>query len=64
MNTLAFLAGGQGIIVVIAILVMVGGKKLPEFARGLVASIREFSKEKNGEHDMAESSANKPLPPA
>ncbi len=64
MNTLAFLAGEQGLIVIIAILLMVGGKKLPEFARGLGQSIREFNKAKNDERDMTESSANKPLPPA
>ena len=64
MNTLAFLAGEQGLIVIIAILLMVGGKKLPELARGLGQSIREFNKAKNDEGDMTESSANKPLPPA
>ena len=43
---------------------MVGGKKLPELARGLGQSIREFNKAKNDEGDMTQSSANKPLPPA
>ena len=64
MNTLAFLAGEQGIIVFIAILLMVGGKKLPELARGLGESIREFNRAKNEEDEMTKSSANKPLPPA
>ncbi len=64
MNTLAFLAGEQGIIVFIAILLMVGGKKLPELARGLGESIREFNKAKSEDDEMTKSSANKPLPPA
>ncbi len=64
MNTLAFLAGEQGIIVFIAILLMVGGKKLPELARGLGQSIREFNKAKNEEHETTEASHNKQLPPA
>lgn len=64
MNTLAFLAGEQGIIVVIAILLMVGGKKLPELARGLGQSIREFNKAKNEGPEIAEVSRNNQLPPA
>lgn len=64
MNTLAFLAGEQGLIVIIAILLMVGGKKLPELARGLGQSIREFNKAKNDEGEPTEASHGKPLPPA
>ncbi len=64
MNTLAFLAGGQGMIVLAVILLMVGGKKLPELARGLGASIREFNKAKDSDGEITEVSQNKPLPPA
>ena len=63
MNTLAFLAGQQGLLILAVIILMIGGKKLPELARGIGASIREFRKAKNSDDGVADSSANKPLPP-
>jgi sec-independent protein translocase protein TatA len=64
MNTLAFLAGQQGLLILAVIVLMVGGKKLPELARGLGASIREFNKAKNSDDDLDESTPKKQLPPA
>lgn len=64
MNTLAFLAGQQGLLILAVIILMVGGKKLPELARGLGASIREFTKAKNSDGDLDEPEAKKQLPPA
>ncbi|MDB5167138.1 MAG: hypothetical protein JWN26_283 [Candidatus Saccharibacteria bacterium] len=39
------------IIVLAIVLLFVGGKKLPEFARGLGKSRSEFKKALNGEYD-------------
>ncbi len=45
-STLLFLSGPDITIIVIAALVLFGGKKIPEFARGLGQGIKEF---KNGQ---------------
>ena len=51
MNTLANIFSQQGLLMLAVIILMVGGKKLPELARGLGASIREFNKAKNGDDE-------------
>jgi len=47
------------IIVLAIILLFVGGKKLPEFARGLGKTRREFKKALNDEDDDKEEVADK-----
>jgi sec-independent protein translocase protein TatA len=50
MNTivpLAWISGGEGLIIFFAILMLFGAKRLPELARGLGSAIREFSKAKD-----------------
>jgi sec-independent protein translocase protein TatA len=51
MNTLAFFTnlftGGDGIIILIIILIIFGPKKLPELARGMGQAVREFHKAKD-----------------
>ena len=50
-STLAFigdLAGPEMLLVLVIVLVLFGGDKLPEFARGLGKSIREFKKAATG----------------
>jgi sec-independent protein translocase protein TatA len=64
MTTLAFLAGQQGLFILLVILLIVGGKKLPELARGLGGALREFKKGQREDDDTAGKSGNKPLPPA
>jgi sec-independent protein translocase protein TatA len=64
MTTLAFLAGEQGLFVLLVILLLLGGKKLPELARGLGEAMREFKKAQRDDTEITESSGNKPLPPA
>lgn len=63
MSTLAFLAGQQGLFILLVVLLVVGGKKLPEFARGLGGALREFKKAQRDDSEITESSGNKPLPP-
>lgn len=42
---------GEIIVIMCVILILFGGKKLPEFARSLGLGIREFKKACNGESD-------------
>src|SRR5437660_408302 len=66
------LSGGELIVVLGAILILFGAKRIPEFAKGLGQGIREFKKAQN--EVMAEihnsmdethtSSTSKPSPPA
>lgn len=54
MNSLAllsFLAGPQGAIILVAVIFLFGGKKLPDLGRSIGESIREFSKGKDGEDE-------------
>jgi sec-independent protein translocase protein TatA len=52
-------------IIVLAFLVVLlfGGKKLPEVARGLGEAMREFKKASRDLHDEPNEPANKPTPP-
>ena len=47
----------------LALILLFGAKKLPELAKGLGQSIREFKKGKDEENDD-QTPGNKPLPPA
>lgn len=49
-----------GIIVVVILLLFVGGKKLPELARGLGKTRSEFKKGLNGDYDDDKEVADKP----
>jgi len=54
MNILALLpnlAGPEGLIILVVVLLLFGGKKLPEVGRSIGASMREFTKGKNGEDE-------------
>lgn len=42
---------GELLIIMLVILILFGGKKLPEFARSLGQGIREFKKACRGEED-------------
>lgn len=62
MNNLVILGiiGGQEILlIVIAILILVGGKKIPELMRGIGKGINEFNKAKDGKID--ENEDNSPI---
>jgi len=69
------LSGGELVMVLIAILILFGAKRIPEFAKGLGQGIREFKKASsdvtnefhnamNQESTPPPAPAAKPLPPA
>ena len=61
------LSGTELIIVLVAILVLFGAKKIPEFAKGLGKGINEFKKASREVTDSIESESSKaatPTPPA
>ena len=47
MNFAGFAGGWEWVIIVLAILVLFGAKKIPEFARGLGKGVKEFKKAKD-----------------
>jgi len=47
-------SGGEWFIILIAIVVLFGGRKIPELARGLGKGIREFNDAKKGVKDEIE----------
>jgi sec-independent protein translocase protein TatA len=47
-------SGGEWIIVVVCVLVLFGGKKIPEFMRGIGKGMREFTDAKNSVRDELE----------
>ena len=54
--TLGFLGlgGNEAILIVVALLLFFGGKKLPELARGLGKGIKEFKDASKGEEKKEE----------
>ena len=59
--------GSEWVLIILAVLVLFGGRKIPEFMRGLGKGIREFNDAKNNvkdelERGMAEKD-NKPATP-
>ena len=61
-STLLFLNLGTGeiILLVLAVLLLFGGKKIPELARGLGTGIREFKDASNGVKREIEDGMKKP----
>jgi len=57
---LAMPGGSEWFLIIIAVLVMFGGKKIPEFMRGLGKGIREFNDAKNNVKDELEKGMNEP----
>jgi sec-independent protein translocase protein TatA len=59
------LGGGELIIVLGAVLVLFGAKKIPEFAKGLGQGMKEFKKASREVQDELENAmTNEPPPPA
>lgn len=60
------LSGGELIIVLVAILILFGAKRIPEFAKGLGQGIKEFKKASNdvtSEFNNALNDPHTPPPP-
>ena len=57
--------GSEWILIVIAVLVLFGGRKIPEFMKGLGKGMREFNDAKNNVKQEFENGMNEPqnLPP-
>lgn len=53
---------GEILVILVVILILFGGKKLPEFAKSLGQGIREFKKACNGEEDQAQTIEIDPSP--
>ena len=58
-----FLSGWEWIIVVLAVLLLFGAKKIPELARGLGQGIKEFKKATREVSDEIHNAANDTPPP-
>ncbi len=56
--------GSEWILIVIAVLVLFGGRKIPEFMKGLGRGMREFNDAKNNVKQEFENGMNEPVKPA
>jgi sec-independent protein translocase protein TatA len=66
MFSLAFISNllnGPGLIILLIVVVLFGGKKLPELGKSLGESLREFSKGKEGDEDKDKKDDSKKIPP-
>ena len=50
--------GSEWVLIILAVLVLFGGRKIPEFMRGLGKGIREFNDAKNNVKDELEKGMN------
>ena len=60
------MSGGELVLVVVAVLILFGARKIPEFAKGLGQGIKEFKKASSTEETTTTSntnSNNKPTTP-
>lgn len=52
------MGSGEILVILVVILILFGGKRLPEFAQSLGKGIREFKKACNGEDDTQTAHSN------
>jgi sec-independent protein translocase protein TatA len=55
--------GSEWILIILAVLILFGGKKIPEFMRGLGKGMREFNDAKNNVKKEFEDGLNEPPKP-
>jgi len=60
---LAMLSDWHVIVLLFIVVLLFGGKKLPEVARGLGEAMREFKKASRDMHDDPQATANRPATP-
>jgi len=59
------LSGGELVMVLVAILILFGAKRIPEFAKGLGQGIKEFKKASSDvTHEFHQAMNQEPPPPA
>jgi sec-independent protein translocase protein TatA len=58
------IGGGEILIIVLAVMVLFGARKIPEFAKGLGQGIREFKKASAGEDETPKKPTTTTNPPA
>src|SRR5271155_2737530 len=56
------LSGGELVMVLVAILILFGAKRIPEFAKGLGQGIKEFKKASSGVTNEFHNAMNQELP--
>jgi sec-independent protein translocase protein TatA len=56
--------GSEWILIVLAVLILFGGRKIPEFMKGLGKGMREFNDAKNNVKQEFENGMNEPQKPA
>jgi sec-independent protein translocase protein TatA len=61
---LAMPGGSEWILIVLAVLILFGGRKIPEFMKGLGKGMREFNDAKNNVKQEFENGMNEPQKPA
>jgi sec-independent protein translocase protein TatA len=59
MILLGILGGQEIILIIIAILILFGGKKIPELMRGIGKGINEFTRAKDGIYDQEDKTDKK-----
>jgi len=55
--------GSEWILIVLAVLILFGGRKIPEFMKGLGKGMREFNDAKNNVKQEFENGMNEPKKP-
>jgi sec-independent protein translocase protein TatA len=63
MLLLSMPGGSEWILIIVAVLVMFGGKKIPEFMKGLGKGMREFNDAKNNVKQEFENGMREPEKP-
>jgi sec-independent protein translocase protein TatA len=56
--------GSEWILIVLAVLILFGGRKIPEFMKGLGKGMREFNDAKNNVKQEFENGMNEPRNPS
>jgi sec-independent protein translocase protein TatA len=56
---LEFLSAGHLVLIVLALLLLFGGKKIPELMRGLGEGVREFKKASRTDEEKADENTKK-----